>query len=73
MERLARSQKPWCLYSKKERKEIIENMRPALIYWYRNYPEKMRKLLGNMEQRIKNYIDGKLNTGPWELVSHGRM
>ncbi|KAM7319372.1 hypothetical protein ACRRTK_021055 [Alexandromys fortis] len=57
MERLARSQKPWCLYSKKERKEIIENMRPALIYWYRNYHEETRKLLGNMEQRIKDYID----------------
>ncbi|KAM7330111.1 hypothetical protein ACRRTK_011724 [Alexandromys fortis] len=49
MKRLARSQKPWRLYSKKERKEIIDNMRLVFIYWYRNYHEKVRKLLGDME------------------------
>ena len=67
MERLARSRKPWCLYNRKEKQKILDNMKPALIYWHKLRCEHDRYLHWRpptLEEYIKKFLEGEYNLAP---------
>lgn len=61
LERLARSRKPWCILDKEERKEVLENMKPALKYWVTLWKEFDR--FRDVEEFYEAYFTGDLDPG----------
>ena len=66
-ERLARSRKPWCLYNRKEKQKILDNMKPALIYWHKlryEYDRYLHWRPPTLEEYIKKFLEGEYNLAP---------
>ena len=59
------SRPPWCLLNQEERKELLENMKPALEYWYKTWwkPFAVNKYQSATEL-YEAYFSGERDPGP---------
>ena len=60
MERLARMRNPWCILDRKERQDILDNMKSDIQYWNKPWgwnPEEW--CLGYL-----GYLEGRYDLGP---------